>query len=68
MKVGQYKGRRIAVLTRDEHCPPHVHLDGGDSSARFEFSFWHNGYVVKPNLAGRKLVNIQAGTMIPLSV
>jgi len=43
MKVGQYKGRRIAVLTRDEHCPPHVHLDGGDWSARFEFSFWHNG-------------------------
>jgi hypothetical protein len=41
--VGQYKGRRIAVFTRDEHCPPHVHLDGGDWSARFEFSFWHNG-------------------------
>ena len=120
MKVGQYKGRRIAVLTRDEHCPPHVHLDGGDWSARFEFSFWHNGvspldvipdtarvpsqvksdviaiikgrlpvareswmeaikntclenqawddakqYVVKPNLAGRTLVNIQAGTYDP---
>jgi hypothetical protein len=120
MKVGQYKGRRIAVFTRDEHCPPHVHLDGGDWSARFEFSFWHNGvslldvipdtawvssqvrndviaivkerlfvareswmeatkntclenqawdeakqYVVKPNLAGRTLVNIQAGTYDP---
>ena len=42
MKVGQYKGRRIAVFTRDEHCPPHV-PDGGDWSTWFEFSFWHNG-------------------------
>ena len=97
-----------------------MHLDGGDWSARFEFSFWHNGvspldvipdtarvpsqvksdviaiikgrlpvareswmeaikntclenqawddakqYVVKPNLAGRTLVNIQAGTYDP---
>ena len=120
MKVGQYKGRRIAVLTRDEHCPPHVHLDAGVWAARFEFSFWHNGvslldvipdsarvpsqvkseviaivkgrlsvareswmeatkntclenqawdeakqHVVKPNLAGRKLVNIQAGIYDP---
>ncbi|WP_186205873.1 DUF4160 domain-containing protein [Burkholderia gladioli] len=43
MKVADYNGRRIAVLTRDEHCPPHVHVDGGTWSARFEFAFWHNG-------------------------
>ncbi|WP_060078581.1 DUF4160 domain-containing protein [Burkholderia ubonensis] len=43
MKVADHKGRRIAVLTRDEHCPPHVHVDGGTWSARFEFAFWHNG-------------------------
>lgn len=33
----------IAVFTRDEHCPPHVHVDGGKWAARFEFSFWHDG-------------------------
>jgi hypothetical protein len=43
MKVAQHKGMRIAVLTRDEHCPPHVHVDGGDWTARFQFAFWHNG-------------------------
>ncbi|MCA8407989.1 DUF4160 domain-containing protein [Burkholderia cenocepacia] len=42
MRVADYNGRRIAVLTRDEHCPPHVHVDGGTWSARFEFAFWHN--------------------------
>ncbi|SFU22307.1 hypothetical protein SAMN05192563_10187 [Paraburkholderia aspalathi] len=43
MKVAEYNGMRIAVFTRDEHCPPHVHVDGKDWSARFQFSFWHNG-------------------------
>ncbi len=31
------------VVLRDEHCPPHVHVDAGTWSARFKFSFWHNG-------------------------
>jgi hypothetical protein len=30
-------------MLRDEHCPPHVHVDAGTWSARFIFSFWHNG-------------------------
>lgn len=33
----------MAVLTRNEHCPPHVHVGSADWEARFEFSFWHNG-------------------------
>lgn len=33
----------MAVLTRNEHCPPHVHVGSVDWEARFEFSFWHNG-------------------------
>ena len=33
----------MAVLTRNEHCPPHVHVGSTDWEARFEFSFWHNG-------------------------
>lgn len=33
----------IAILTRNEHCPPHVHVGTDKWEARFEFSFWHNG-------------------------
>ena len=33
----------MVVMLRDEHCPPHAHVDGGRWSARFKFSFWHNG-------------------------
>ncbi|MGZ0785609.1 DUF4160 domain-containing protein [Pseudomonas saponiphila] len=43
MKVFVYKGYAVVVMLRDEHCPPHVHVDGGRWSARFRFSFWHNG-------------------------
>lgn len=42
MKVAIHKGIRIAVLTRDEHCPPHVHVDGAGWKCTFEFSFWHD--------------------------
>jgi len=43
MKVCRYKGLSLVVMLRDEHCPPHVHVDGGTWNARFLFSFWHNG-------------------------
>ncbi|MHB8201987.1 MAG: hypothetical protein ACYDD9_14385, partial [Acidithiobacillus sp.] len=43
MKVCTHRGLLIAVLTRNEHCPPHVHVGTDDWNARFEFSFWHNG-------------------------
>lgn len=43
MKVCTCKGLVIAVLTRSEHCPPHVHAGTENWEARFEFSFWHNG-------------------------
>jgi len=46
MKVCTHKGLTIAVLTRNEHCPPHVHVGAlgvDDWEARFKFSFWHNG-------------------------
>jgi hypothetical protein len=43
MKICSYKGLVMVVMLRDEHCPPHVHVDGGRWSARFKFSFWHNG-------------------------
>lgn len=39
MKIGTYKGYVIAVLLRDEHCPPHVHVDGQEWHARFRFGF-----------------------------
>lgn len=43
MKICIHKGLVIAVLTRNEHCPPHVHVGTDKWEARFEFSFWHNG-------------------------
>jgi hypothetical protein len=43
MKVCTHHGLTIAVLTRNEHCPPHVHVGTDKWDARFEFSFWHNG-------------------------
>lgn len=43
MRVCSHKGFVIAVFTRDEHCPPHVHVGTSRWDARFLFSFWHNG-------------------------
>lgn len=43
MKVCSYKGLSVVIMLRDEHCPPHAHVDAGAWSARFKFSFWHNG-------------------------
>ncbi|MGE1176354.1 DUF4160 domain-containing protein [Pseudomonas sp. BW7P1] len=43
MKVCSYKGLSVVIMLRDEHCPPHAHVDSGAWSARFKFSFWHNG-------------------------
>lgn len=43
MRVCRYKGFSLVILLRDEHCPPHVHVDASTWSARFKFSFWHNG-------------------------
>lgn len=43
MKVCTHNGLDIAVLTRNEHCPPHVHVGTEKWDARFEFSFWHDG-------------------------
>ena len=43
MKVCTHMGLDIAVLTRNEHCPPHVHVGTDKWDARFQFSFWHNG-------------------------
>jgi hypothetical protein len=42
MKLFRYKGISVVIMLRDEHCPPHAHVDGGSWSARFTFSFWHN--------------------------
>ena len=43
MKVCSHKGLVVAVLMRNEHCPPHVHVGTARWDARFEFSFWHQG-------------------------
>jgi len=43
MRICSYKGLVVAVLTRNEHCPPHAHVGNSQWDARFTFSFWHNG-------------------------
>lgn len=43
MKVFSYKGLSVVIMLRDEHCPPHAHVEADSWSARFKFSFWHNG-------------------------
>jgi len=43
MKICTHKGLVITILTRNEHCPPHVHVGSDRWEARFEFCFWHNG-------------------------
>ena len=43
MKVFMPQGLVLAVLTRNEHWPPHVHVGPSEWVARFELSFWHNG-------------------------
>jgi hypothetical protein len=42
MKVCEHRGLVVAVLTRNEHCPPHVHVGTDDWDARFESGFWHD--------------------------
>ena len=42
MRVCAHRRLVFAVLTRDEHCPPHVHVGTDKWEARFEFSFWDN--------------------------
>jgi hypothetical protein len=42
MKVCAHRGLVVAIFTRNEHCPPHVHVGTAQWEARFEFSFWHN--------------------------
>ena len=41
MKICGHQGLVLAVLTGNEHCPPHVHTGTDQWDARFEFSFWH---------------------------
>jgi hypothetical protein len=42
MQVCMHSGILLAVLTRNVHCPPHVHVGSDKWEARFEFSFWHD--------------------------
>ena len=42
MKICTYDGLTMAVLTRNEHCPPHAHTGTDKWGARFVFSFWRD--------------------------
>lgn len=34
VKITSYRNYTLAVLTRDEHCPPHVHVGSSEWDAR----------------------------------
>lgn len=53
MKICSYKGLSVRIMLRDEHCPPHAHVNAGAWSARFKFSYWHN--------------NVELWDVVPLS-
>ena len=42
MKVCVHRDLVIAVLTRDEHCLPHVHVGTNKWDVRFQFSVGHD--------------------------
>lgn len=58
MKVCEHRGLVVAVLTRNEHCPPHVHVGTDDWDARFEFSFWHDGVRLWDVLPAQKMPSV----------
>ncbi|WP_261641539.1 hypothetical protein [Erwinia mallotivora] len=41
--IGKFE---VKVLTRNEHCPPHVHVFFDKGEMRLEFSFVHNDFEV----------------------
>jgi hypothetical protein len=58
MKVCMYGGILLAVLTRNEHCPPHVHAGTDKWEARFEFSFWHNSVTLLDVAPAKNMPNV----------
>lgn len=42
VKIAKHRNYALVILTRNEHCPPHVHVGDADWEARFTFSFWHD--------------------------
>lgn len=42
MKICSVNGTDIVIFTRNEHCPPHVHVSIKNCDLRLEFSFVHN--------------------------
>jgi hypothetical protein len=58
MKVCRHRGILLAVLTRNEHCPPHVHVGTEMWEARFEFSFWHNSVTLLDVVPTKNIPNV----------
>jgi hypothetical protein len=58
MKVCMHRGILLAVLTRNEHCPPHVHVGAERWEARFEFSFWHNSVTLLDVVPTKNIPNV----------
>ncbi len=36
MNVCRYKGLSLVIMLRDEHCPPHAHVNAGIWSVEIE--------------------------------
>jgi hypothetical protein len=58
MQVCMHSGILLAVLTRNEHCPPHVHVGTDRWEGRFEFSFWHNSVTLLDVVPTKNIPNV----------
>ncbi len=58
MKVCAHRGILLAVLTRNEHCSPRVHLGTDRWEARFEFGFWPNSVTLLDAVPTKDALNL----------
>lgn len=74
VKIASYGNFTLAVLTRNEHCPPHGHAWSTAWDARFKFSFWHDDVCLWDVVPARKaptarlLESIRRGLMRPANL
>lgn len=68
MKICTHRGLDIVVLTRNEHCPPHVHVGAHNWDARFQFAFWHNGVRLWDVVPAREMPSVATLEEIRLAI
>lgn len=59
VKIASYGNFTLVVLTRNEHCPPHVHVWSTAWEARFKFSFWRDDVCLWDVVPARKAPTVR---------